>query len=107
MQLRRSKGKSTKKPTSPKKVGRPKKYTRRSCPHCLRKMKTAQGLRKHLNKKLKCDPASVAARAAERKKSRRLSAKTYYYRKKLSIPLDDWRSMFPHARLLAQYNNRL
>jgi hypothetical protein len=104
MKLRGGRGARSKKPApTRKKVGRPKKNYRRTCPHCRRKLKTAQGLKKHLTKKLKCDPASVAARAAARKESNRRVAKHFYARKKKGIPLKAWQAMFPTARDIARF----
>ncbi|KAE9045511.1 hypothetical protein PR002_g2188 [Phytophthora rubi] len=82
MKLRGGRGARSKKPApTRKKVGRPKKNYRRTCPQCRRKLKTPQGLKKHLAKELKCDPASVAARTTARKELNRRAAKRAHKKK--------------------------
>ncbi|KAG2803307.1 hypothetical protein PC129_g17942 [Phytophthora cactorum] len=71
-----------------KKAGRPKLHRVRTCRFCHRKLKTPQGLLKHLSKKNKCDQKSVAARAEARKLARRLVSKAYYIRKTNDISLE-------------------
>ncbi|RLN06765.1 hypothetical protein BBJ28_00015531 [Nothophytophthora sp. Chile5] len=82
-----------------KKVGRPKTHRGRICAKCGAKLKTPQGLKKHLMRKLKCDAKSVAARRVQRKAAQRLASRSYYIRKKMGITVEEWRRTMPPSML--------